>query len=161
LAFLKISDFSGAKRVMIFAEGTILKPKSWLCLYNHNSYIPIGKAVDIIKDWQQQGADIIYCTSRRGKQAKNIAKLLLKYGFVGSKLYYREKAQNYKNIVETVRPDVLIEDNCMSIGGSWQMCITHVEPQIRNTIKSIVVKEFMGIDCLPHDLQKLCCTLRV
>lgn len=146
---------------MIFAEGTILKPKSWFYLYNHSAYIPIGNAVDMIKDWQQQGADIIYCTSRRGKPAENIATLLLKYGFVGSKLYYREKTQNYKDIVEMVRPDVLIEDNCMSIGGSWQMCITHVEPEIKNTIKPIVVKEFTGIDCLPLDLQKLCCSLWV
>jgi len=140
---------------MIFAEGTILKPKSLFSLYNHNSYIPIGDAVDIIKGWQQQGADIIYCTSRRGKQAKNMATLLLKYGFVGSKLYYREKAEKYKSVVEMVRPDVLIEDDCKSIGGSWQMGITYVEPRIKSTIQSIVVKEFKGIDHLPHDVQKL------
>ena len=155
MSFIKISDFSGAKKVMIFTEGTILKPKSWCSLYNHNTYIPIGDAVDIIRGWQQQGADIIYCTSRRGKQAENIATLLLKYDFVGSKLYYREKAQKYKNVVEMVRPDVLIEDDCKSIGGSWQMCITYVDPQIKNTIKSIVVREFKGIDHLSHDVQKL------
>lgn len=155
MAFIKISDLPGSKKVMIFVEGTILKPKSWLSLYNHNAYIPIGGAVDIIKEWQQQGADIIYCTSRRGKQAENIATLLLKYEFVGSKLYYREKTQKYKNVVEMVRPDVLIEDDCKSIGSSWQMCITDVDPQIKDTIKSIVVKEFKGIDHLPHDVQKL------
>lgn len=91
----------------------------------------------------------------RGKQAENIATLLLKYEFDGSKLYYREKAQKYKNVVEIVRPDVLIEDDCKSIGGSWQMCITDVDPQIKDTIKFIVVKEFKGIDHLPHDMQKL------
>ena len=84
-----------------------------------------------------------------------MARLLLKYEFVGSKLYYREKAEKYKNIVETVRPDVLIEDDCKSIGGSWQMGITYVEPQIKNAIQSIVVKEFKGIDHLPHDVQEL------
>lgn len=155
MAFIKTSDLLGSKKVMIFVEGTILKPKSWLSIYNHNAYIPIGGAVDIIKEWQQQGADIIYCTSRRGKQAENIAALLLKYEFVGSKLYYREKAQKYKNVVEMVCPDVLIEDDCKSIGGSWQMCITDVDPQIKDTIKSIVVKEFKGIDHLSHDMQKL------
>ena len=35
------------------------------------------------------------------------------------------------------------------------MCITYVKPQIKNTIKSIVVKEFEGIDHLPYDVQKL------
>ena len=155
MAYVKISDSVGMKKVMIFAEGTILKPKAWLSLYNHNGYIPIGMAVDIIKGWQQQGADITYCTSRRGKQAEEIAALLVKYGFVGSKLYYREKGQKYKDIIEVVRPDVLIEDDCKSIGGSWQMCITYVQPQIKKTIKSIVVKEFKGIDYLPHIVHEL------
>jgi len=61
---------------MIFVEGTILKPKSWFSLYNHNTYVPIGNAVKIIKAWQQQGANIIYCTSRKEKQANDIATLL-------------------------------------------------------------------------------------
>ncbi len=155
MAFIKMSDSSGTKKVMIFAEGTILKPKSWFSLYNHNTYIPIGDAVGIIKGWQQQGADIIYCTSRRGKQAENIATLLLKHKFVGSKLYYREKTQKYKDLVEMVHPNVLIEDDCKSIGGSWQMCITYVEPKIKEAIKSIIVEEFKGIDHLQHNVQRL------
>lgn len=156
MAFIKLSDSAGTKKVMIFAEGTILKPKSKISVNNLNTYIPIGDAVDRIKGWQQQGAEIIYCTSRRGKQAENMAALLLKCKFAGSKLYYREKAQKYKDLVETVHPDVLIEDDCKSIGGSWQMCITYVELEIKNKIKSIIVKEFTGIDHLQHDVQKLC-----
>lgn len=155
MAFIKISDSTGIKKVMLFAEGTILKPKSRFSFNDLNSYIPIGNAVDMIKGWQLQGADIIYCTSRRGKSAENMAALLLKYEFVGSKFYYREKAQKYKDLVEMVHPDVLIEDDCKSIGGSWQMCITNVEPKIKDTIKSIVVEEFKGIDHLQHDVQKL------
>lgn len=155
MAFIKLSDFTGTKKVMIFAEGTILKPKSQLSVNDLTTYIPIGDAVDIIKGWQQQGAEIIYCTSRKGKHAENMAALLLKHKFVGSKLYYREKTQKYKDLVEMVYPDVLIEDDCKSIGGSWQMCITYVEPKIKETIKSIIVKEFKGIDHLQHDVQKL------
>ena len=63
--------------------------------------------------------------------------------------------KKYKDIIEVVRPDVLIEDDCKSIGGSWQMCITYVQPQIKDTIKSIVVKEFKGIDYLPHIVHEL------
>lgn len=140
---------------MVFAEGTILKPKSWFSLYDHHAYIPIGDAVDRINGWQQQGAEILYCTSRRGKQAEHLAACLLRHGFVGSKLYYRGPAEKYKDIVELVRPDVLIEDDCRSIGGSWQMCMTHVEPTIKNAIQSIVVREFKGIDHLPRDMRQL------
>lgn len=141
--------------IMLFVEGTILKPKSWLSLYNHNSYIPIGNAVEIIKKWQEQGANIIYCTSRKKKQADAIATLLKKYSFDGSFLVSRESKERYKDIVEMVKPNILIEDDCKSIGGAWQMCITKVNQEIRKKILSIIVPEFKGIDNLPADIDSL------
>jgi hypothetical protein len=143
-------------KIMVFVEGTILKPKSWLTLYNHNSYIPIGNAVDKIKSWQQQGAIIIYCTSRRKKKHMNdMVSVLKKHDFVGAVLVARETKESYANIVETLLPDVLIEDDCKSIGGAWQMCITKVKPEIKEKIKSVVVQEFKGIDNLSDDINLL------
>jgi hypothetical protein len=75
--------------------------------------------------------------------------LLLKLNFPGNRLYYRGKGQKYKDIIEEVVPDILIEDDCRSIGGAWQMCITHVNPECKTGLKSIVVREFRGIDHLP------------
>lgn len=141
--------------IMIFAEGTVLKPKSWFSLYCHKSYLPIGDCVEIIKEWRSQGANIIYCTSRKGKQAEDIAALLKKYGFTGTELCYRSKGEKYKDIVEQIQPDVLIEDDCKSIGGEWQMCITKVAPWIKEKIVSVVVEEFSGIDGLPRNLPEL------
>ena len=138
--------------IMIFVEGTLLKPKSWCNLYNHKNYLPIGNCVEIIKEWQRQGANIIYCTSQKGEQAEGIAILLKKYGFVGAELYYRSKGEKYKDIIERIQPHVLIEDDCKSIGGAWQMCITKVVPQIKEKIVSIVVGEFKGIDDLPRNV---------
>jgi len=156
LPYIKLADSHPAKmKIMIFAEGTIIKPRSLFSLYNHRTYIPIGNAVPLIGTWNQQDAEIVYCTSRKGKQAEEIARLLMQYGFTGSKLYFRERRQKYKDIIESVRPDILIEDDCRSIGGSRQMCITHVAPQIKNSIKSIVVKEFKGIDHLSSSVQNL------
>jgi len=141
--------------IMIFDEGTILKPKSWFSLYHHKSYIPIGNCVEIIKGWQEQGANILYVTSRKGRQAQDIAALLKKYGFTGTELYYRGAGEKYKDIIEKAQPDVLIEDDCKSIGGTWQMCITNVAPYIKEKIVSIVVEEFKGIDSLPRDISAL------
>nr|WP_319489920.1 hypothetical protein [uncultured Caproiciproducens sp.] len=141
--------------IMIFAEGTVLKPKSWFSLYNHNSYQPIGNCVEIIKDWQGQGANIVYCTSRKAKQAEDVAALLKKYGLVGAELYYRSKREKYKDIVERIQPDILIEDDCKSIGGAWQMCITKVSPKIKENVVSIVIGEFKGIDDLPRNVVTL------
>ncbi len=141
--------------IMLFVEGTILKPKSRFFLFNHNTYIPIGNAVKIIKEWQQQGANIIYCTSRKKRQADEIAFLLKRYGFTGSFLVSREPKESYKDIVEILRPNILIEDDCKSIGGAWQRCITNVNQKIKEKILSIVVSEFKGIDNLPTDIEQL------
>jgi len=145
----------GELTIMIFTEGTILKPRSWSALYNHNAYIPIGESVRKIKRWQEQGAKIIYCSSRKKKQARSMAELLKKFGFVGEFLVVREKNEKYKDIVEKIEPDILIEDDCKSIGGSWQMCITNVNAELKQRILSIVVPEFKGIDILPDCIDEL------
>ena len=71
--------------------------------------------------------------------------LLKGCGFTGAFVAARELKESYKNIVETVQPDILIEDDCRSIGGAWQMCITKVKPEIRKNIVSIIVPEFKEI----------------
>ena len=141
--------------IMIFCEGTILKPKSIFSLYSHKKYLPIGNAVQKINNWWEQGADIVYCTSRRGIGAEKMSELLKLYGFKGTILYSRERSETYKNIIESIRPNILIEDDCRSIGGSWQMCLTHVSLEVKSSIKSIIVREFKGIDHLPEKLEQL------
>lgn len=89
----------------------------------------------------------MYCTSRR-KGVRGIEVLLKQHKFWENRLYYREKGQGYKNIVQSVMPDVLIKDDCRSVGGSWQMCIRKVNPVLRTRIKSIIVPELKRIDSL-------------
>ena len=52
-------------------------------------------------------------------------------------------------------PDILIEDDCESIGGKPQMTYPHISPNKKELIKSIVVREFSGIDNLPDNLEIL------
>ena len=59
------SNHKNGVTIMVFAEGTILKPKSRFSLYNHKNYLPIGNAVGTIETWNKLGANIIYCTSRK------------------------------------------------------------------------------------------------
>jgi hypothetical protein len=160
MAFIELSSDRNENRninlnikIMIFTEGTVLGPKNIWNLFRFTAYIPMGDCVSKILSWHQQGAEIVYCTSRKSKrQINQIVSLLRTYGFAGSRLYYRVPKQAYKDIVETVIPDILIEDDCKSIGGQWQMCITHVNPNIKSKIKSIAVKEFKGIDHLPDKI---------
>lgn len=141
------------KKIMLFTEGTILSHKNLRNLLNFGTYIPIGDCVKKIQSWEQQGAEILYCTSRRSKrQVTDILSVLTQYGFTGTRLYYRVPRQKYKDIIETVMPDILIEDDCKSIGGSIQMCITYVKPEVKNKITSIIVPEFEGIEHLPDKI---------
>ncbi|MBU1868283.1 hypothetical protein KJ608_02360 [Patescibacteria group bacterium] len=52
-------------------------------------------------------------------------------------------------------PDILVEDDCESIGGEQEMTYTHIRPSLKEKIKSAVVKEFNGIDHLPDSIQEL------
>lgn len=67
----------------------------------------------------------------------------------------RRKNELYKDIVERIIPDVFVEDDCESIGGIDKIIITHVKPKVKKKIKSILIKEFDGIDYLPDKTSEL------
>ncbi len=120
------------------------------------SYVPIGNAVEKLKGWEMKGAEIIYLSSHENSDDVEKDKSVLeKYNFPKGQIFYRQDGESYKDIAEKIIPDVLIEDDCESIGGEKEMTITFVRPEIKQRIKSIVVKEFEGIDHLPDDPQKL------
>lgn len=70
-------------------------------------------------------------------------------------VFSRATGQSYRDLAETVLPDVLIEDDCESIGGEPEMTIPQVRPAYKQHITSIVVKEFEGIDHHPDTLAAL------
>lgn len=121
------------------------------------SYIPIGNAVKKIIFWEKQGAAICYLTSRRIKsEIDTIQSVLRKYNFPNSSdLHYRQQGEDYKDVAQKVLPDVLIEDDCESIGGEPEMTYPHIKPEIKVKIKSLPVKEFGGIDHLPDNINLL------
>lgn len=158
-------------KLLIFTEGTILTHKSANGLKrkdiieqvidkdkyvkDYASYIPIGNAVKKLKTWKEQGLDILYLTSRiKLGEIRDIKRVLKKYNFPKGKLLYRKGKEKYKDVAERIIPDVLIEDNCESIGGNKEMTIIHVNPKIKKMIKYLIVKEFGGIDRLPNKIAK-------
>ena len=169
MAFEKLSDDAAADyslgtlerntlhpRILIFTEGTILGPKRWWEWFNDRAYIPIGRSAEKIGAWERQGARIAYLTSRRKlADVAAIREILTRSRFPGVYLFYRSGAEQYQDIAEQVIPEILIEDDCRSIGGSWQMTITNVKADVKSMIHSIVVREFAGIDHLPDDLPGL------
>jgi hypothetical protein len=158
--------------ILIFTEGTIImhpggighNPEEIIgqvkgneqSIHDWVSYVQIGNAVVKLEMWAAEGAEIIYVTSRtEPSEIKNVGEVLKKHSFPDGRLLYRQGNQQYKDIAEQVAPDILIEDDCRSIGGRDEMMITHVKLEIRRKIKSIPVKEFGGIDHLPDTINEL------
>jgi hypothetical protein len=125
-------------------------------LRDYASYVPVGHAVEKIRKWQEQGAAICYLSSHTTLADVKKDRLVLQtYGFPEGEVFSRAIGQSYQDLAETVLPDVLIEDDCESIGGEQAMTITHVRSAYKQRITSIVVKEFGGIDHLPDTLAAL------
>jgi len=160
-------------KLLIFTEGTLImhpsakgysredivkqvKNGTDSSIYNWRTYVPIGNSVEKLQKWKSQDAKIQYLTSRtKPSEVEDIRSVLKKYGFPEGRLLFRQKSEEYENIAEKAMPDVLIEDDCESIGGIEKMTYTHIKPDLKKKIKSVIVKEFEGIDHLPDDLEDL------
>ena len=134
------------KKIMIFTEGTILKPKhnNFFSRISMTKYIPIKNAIETLKKWQEEGFEVIYLTSLKTKGAMRMAQRLDELGFTGSMVGYRQKMQDYATLIKEELPDILIEDNAKSVGG--HMCYDELTDDVKKQIKHIVVEEFEGID---------------
>ena len=147
-------------RILVFTEGTVLmhalakgvsreervkqsqniiaqfkvRPGS---VRDFKNYIPVGNAVEKINSWKQQGAEIIYLTSRRIKsEIETIKKILSKNNFPDFKnLYFRKQGEKYKNVAEKLLPDVFVEDDCESIGGEKEMVYPHIKKELKSKIR--------------------------
>jgi hypothetical protein len=159
-------------KILIFTEGTIIMHRNAfglsqhqiieqvhqneISIHDYNSYIPIGDSVSKISTWKLQKADIFYMTSRKQiDEINEINHVLKRSHFPDGILVYRYDNKNYADIAEEIIPDILIEDDCKSIGGFTQTVIANIRSQYKHRIKGIMISEFIGIDHLPNAISKL------
>lgn len=157
---VKLSQAAGIQQEesnLSFESASQLTPAEPGSVYDFSSYLPAGKTVAKLNAWKKQGAEICYLTSRRIKPEIEIIKGILKtYNFPDSQnLFFRLQGEEYKDVAAKIMPDILIEDDCESIGGEVEMTYPHIREDLKSKIKSIVVKEFQGIDHLPDSIQEL------
>lgn len=125
-------------------------------VHDFQSYVPIGRAVEKLHRWQKQGADINYLSSRQDSaEIRAIEQVLRTHHFPRGELFSRQPGETYGQIAERIMPNILIEDDCQSIGSASQMTITQVEPRMRAHIHSVCVPEFAGIDHLPDLISEM------
>lgn len=163
---------SDRTKILVFTEGTIITHASaagrareeivrqvqegQVTVSDYASCIPVGRAPNKLQAWKRQDVEIAYLTSRTvPNQIEDIQKVLKRYNFPEGELFFRRAGEQYKDVAERVRPDLLIEDDCESIGGEMEMTYPHIEPELKVKIKSIVVREFGGIDHLPDKISDL------
>ncbi len=159
-------------KILVFTEGTILMAGNAMghtreeivrqvvekeeSVHDYGKYIPVGNAVKKLITWKRNGANLMYLTSRvKFEEIEQIKDVLSIYNFPEGELFFRQEGEDYKDVAERVVPDILIEDDCESIGGEIEMTYPHIRSDIKINIKSITVKEFGGIDHLPDDLADL------
>ena len=162
-------------KILVFTEGTILMHSSLEGLTREQrveesknrvrplpsdffkNEIPNGNAVKKLQTWKDQGAEIFYLTSRTiPEQIGDIKNVLRKYSFPDShNLFFRQKGEEYKDVAERLIPDILIENDCESIGGEKEMTYPHIKPKLKKKIRAIIVEEFSGVGHLPDSLPKL------
>ncbi len=125
-------------------------------VHDFASYIPVDEAHHKLQRWRAQGAEILYLSSHRNDaDVERDRSVLQHYGFPDGPVFHRQMSESYADVTSRVLPDVLIEDDCESIGGEPHMTYPHLPPDLRARIKSIVVKEFGGIDQLSDDISNL------
>jgi hypothetical protein len=154
-------------KILVFTEGTIFTHENWRGLSREETVrrvqggerpgydrtIPIGNAAQKLQTWKQAGAEIVYLTSLRNPaDIQKVRDVIIKNDLPDGEVFYRLEGEEYEDVAERVLPDILIEDNCESIGGEVEMTYPHIRAYIRKKIKSIVVKEFGGVDHLPDSL---------
>jgi uncharacterized protein YdhG (YjbR/CyaY superfamily) len=123
---------------------------------NFASYIPVAHAVEKLETWSQQGAEIVYLSSHKKiAHVQEDLEVLQRCSFPVGQIVFRQPGETYQQVVERVLPDVLIEDDCESIGGETEMISPHLQPELRENMTCIVIKEFEGIDHLPDDIADL------
>jgi hypothetical protein len=121
---------------------------------DYKNYIPIGNAEDKLKAWTKQGAEIVYLSSHQTEADVAKDRLVLKrYDFPEGQVFYRKDGENYVDLVEKILPDILIEDDCESIGGEGEMIYPNLPLSSKRKIRSIVVKEFARIDDLADEIK--------
>ena len=150
-------------KIAIFTEGTILMHRNAVgrtredvikqvlnkepSVKEYGNYVQIGSVAEKLKKWATQGARIVYITSRtKNREVSNIQNVLTNNQFPEGAAEYRKQNEEYSGVVRRVMPDVLIEDDCESIGG--ERAVIQLDRRVNTKMRHIVVREFGGIDHL-------------
>ena len=140
-------------KILVFTEGTATMHPSPEKVLDVPSFIPTKGAVEKLRSWKERGAEICYLTSQRWDQdPQAVESSLRRFHFPSGNLHYRQEGEEYVDVVRRANADILIEDDCRSIGRQ-EVITPKLKPEWN--IHGIVVPEFGGLAHLPDDPEQL------
>jgi hypothetical protein len=123
---------------------------------DYPNYVPIGHAAEKLEAWASGGAEIVYLSSHRDSLGIVADRVVLdRWAFPPGDILWRGESESYADVVARAAPDVLVEDDCESIGGRGETASAHLSPEVAKKVRSLVIREFEGIDHLPDDPRRL------
>jgi hypothetical protein len=118
---------------------------------DYAAYVPVDGAVAKLRLWQDAGARIDYLSSHRNPADVALDALVLRrHGFPAGRVFARQPDESYGDVDGVEAPDVLIEDDCESIGVN-EITYSQIPLDVRARITSIVIPEFGGLGHLPDN----------
>jgi hypothetical protein len=116
------------------------------------SYVPTEGAVAKLTAWQHRGAEICYLSSHRTAAGAAIDNsVLAAHGFPAGPLYYRARGESYADVARRWSADVVVEDDCESIGGQARTTASALARTPGQAVRCVIVPEFGGLRDLPDD----------
>ncbi len=116
------------------------------------SYVPTDGAVERLRSWERHGVEIAYLSSHQNTTDLAMDEAVLRsYGFPAGVIYRRDSGESYGQLAARLRPNLVIEDDCESIGGARQTVAVQLARLGRSAPRCIVVPEFGGLAHLPDD----------
>jgi hypothetical protein len=158
-------------KVVVFLHGTaIMHPAAAGCVREERvqqvrdlepsvrefaAYLPAEQVVEKLRGWHEQGAEIAYLSSHRtGSDVAAEETVLERHHFPRGRVLFRRPGESYGDVVAREPPDILIEDDCESIGVT-ELAHRQISEDMRRRVRSIVVPEFGGFSHLPDSLEEL------
>jgi hypothetical protein len=116
------------------------------------SYVPTAGAVEKLRSWERHGAEIAYLSSHQNTTDLAMDEAVLEtHGFPAGQIHRRDFGESYRQLAIRLMPDLIIEDDCESIGGGRQTVAGQLTRLGCVTPRCIVVPEFGGLAHLSDD----------
>jgi hypothetical protein len=120
-------------RLLVFLHGTVLMHSGAIgvtraervaqvraghpTISDYAAYVPVDGAVAKLHRWEDAGAQIDYLCSHRNPDGVALDAFVLRmHGFPPGRVLARQPGESYGDVAGREAPDVLIEDDCESIG---------------------------------------------